>query len=154
FLVLEFIDGESLADRLEGKPWPVRDAAQLLEDLARAVHEAHQQGIIHRDLKPSNVLLPKSTRIPKVTDFGIAKLLLGGPAEQTKRGPVRGTPSNMPPEQPRAGNKGVAPAADVYALGAILYESLTGRPPFLGETHLETLRQVESDEPVAPRQLQ
>jgi WD40 repeat protein/serine/threonine protein kinase len=154
FLVLEFIDGDSLADRLEGKPWPVPDAAQLLEDLARAVHEAHRHGIVHRDLKPGNVLLPKSTLTPKVSDFGIAKLLLGGPAEQTRTGAVLGTPNYMAPEQARARNKEVGPATDVYALGAILYECLTGRPPFLGETPLDTLRQVVSDEPVAPRQLQ
>jgi serine/threonine-protein kinase len=143
FFSLEFVDGGSLAARLDGTPWPPRQAAQLVQTLARAMHAAHQRGIIHRDLKPANVLLAEDGT-PKITDFGLAKQM-DSQRGQTQTGAVLGTPSYMAPEQagykPDAQARGVGPAADVYALGAILYELLTGRPPFRAETPLDTVLQ-------------
>jgi serine/threonine-protein kinase len=151
-LVMEFVEGGSLAGRLVGAPLPAEEAARLVELLAGAVEYAHQRGVLHRDLKPANVLLT-SDGTPKVADFGLARLLADG-ADLTRTGVVLGTPSYMAPEQARAGTQPVGPAADVYALGAILYECLTGRPPFKGVTDLETLNLVVEAEPVSPRQLQ
>jgi ABC-type nitrate/sulfonate/bicarbonate transport system substrate-binding protein len=151
FLVLEFIEGGSLADRLDGKPWPTRDAARLVRDLARGIQEAHQREIVHRDLKPSNVLLPRDTLTPKVTDFGIAKLL-DPEARQTQTGQILGTPCYMAPEQAGEG-KLIGPATDVYGLGATLYELLAGKPPFQGDSYASVLDQVKNREPVPPRQL-
>jgi eukaryotic-like serine/threonine-protein kinase len=119
-----------------------REAAALVEILARAVHAAHQAGVIHRDLKPSNVLLT-ADGVPKVSDFGLAKLL-DAESGRTLSGQVMGTPSYMAPEQAEGRAKQVGPAADIYALGAILYHALTGRPPFLGESTMETLKLVTS----------
>src|SRR5262249_41059512 len=129
YLALEYVGGGSLARALNGTPWPAGRAAQLVETVARAIHYAHQQGIVHRDLTPGNVLLTKAG-LPKLTDFGLAKLLVGGGAVQTQSGAIMGTPSYMAPEQAAGKSKDITPAADVYALGAILYELLTGRPPF------------------------
>jgi serine/threonine-protein kinase len=148
FFSLEFVDGGSLAQKLRGQPLPGRQAAELVETLARAVHHAHQRGVVHRDLKPANVLL-MADGTPKVTDFGLAKRLEGD-AGQTQSGAVMGTPSYMAPEQAAGKGKEVGPPADVYALGAILYECLTGRPPFRGETLMATLQQVLTEEPVPP----
>jgi tetratricopeptide (TPR) repeat protein/tRNA A-37 threonylcarbamoyl transferase component Bud32 len=168
FLSLEYVSGGSLAQKLAGMPQPPRQAAALLETLARAVHYAHQHGVVHRDLKPANVLIadcglriadssdqsairnPQSA-IPKITDFGLAKQ--SGP-DLTATGAVLGTPAYMAPEQAAGDSSSAGPAADVYALGAILYELLTGRPPFQGATPLETLEQVRSQEPVPPRRMQ
>ena len=119
--------------------------------LARAVQVAHDAGIIHRDLKPSNILFTEDG-IPKITDFGLAKRLESD-SRQTESGQIMGSPSYMAPEQARGHTKDVGPAADVYALGAILYEMLTGRPPFKGETPIETVRQVTDDEVVPPSRL-
>src|SRR5262245_25974784 len=143
FLALEFVSGGSLADQLDGTPMPPRRAAQLLLDLARAVQHAHEQGIVHRDLKPANVLLTEAG-VAKVADFGLAKLL---DAEEghTHSGVVLGSPSYMAPEQAEGKVRAIGPATDVYALGAILYECLTGRPPFLGASFLEALDQVRRD---------
>jgi tetratricopeptide (TPR) repeat protein len=152
FLALEFVEGGSLAQKLGGTPLPARRAAELVTTLARAVQHAHGQGIVHRDLKPANVLLA-TDGTPKVTDFGLAKRLDGG-AGLTGSGQLLGTPSYMAPEQAEGGSGAVGPSADVYALGAILYECLTGRPPFVAATALETLEQVQSREPVPPRLLQ
>jgi WD40 repeat protein/tRNA A-37 threonylcarbamoyl transferase component Bud32 len=149
FLALEYMPGGSLADRLDGLPQPPERAASLAEMLARAVDHAHAAGVIHRDLKPSNVLLADDGT-PKVSDFGLAKR---GDVDLTATGAVLGTPSYMAPEQ-AAGSRVVGPAADVYAVGAILYELLTGRPPFRAATPLETLDQVRTQEPVPVRQLQ
>jgi tetratricopeptide (TPR) repeat protein len=167
YFALEFVDGGSLAQKVAGEPF--RAAAQLVERLARAVHYAHQRGIVHRDLKPANVLLARSQHRdaiplrcgseeadryePKITDFGLAKRLEGD-SSQTRTGAVIGTPSYMAPEQAVGRSKDVGPAADVWALGAMLYEMLTGRPPFRAETPMETLLQVQSEDPVPPARLQ
>ncbi len=151
FLVLEFVAGESLAAALGGVPRPAREAAGLVGVLARALHHAHGRGIIHRDLKPSNILLA-ADGTPKITDFGLAKFL-DGAAEQTDSGAVLGTPSYMAPEQAGGGSRRIGPATDVYALGAILYEALTGRPPFRAGTSLDTIQQVLTAEVVPPGRL-
>jgi tetratricopeptide (TPR) repeat protein len=150
FFSLEFCGGGSLADKLNGTPLPADEAARLVETLAHAMQAAHEAHVIHRDLKPANVLLT-ADGTPKITDFGLAKKL--DVPGQTYTGVVMGTPSYMAPEQ-ADGQKDVGTAADVYALGAILYELLTGRPPFKAATTLDTILQVKYDEPVPPRQLQ
>jgi tetratricopeptide (TPR) repeat protein len=152
YFSLEFVEGGSLAQKLAGTPLPPREAAQLVETLARAMHIAHQRGIIHRDLKPANVLLTADGQ-PKITDFGLAKKL-DGAAGQTASGAIVGTPSYMAPEQANGQVKPVGPAVDVYALGAVLYETLTGRPPFKAATPLDTVLQVVSAEPAPPGRLQ
>jgi eukaryotic-like serine/threonine-protein kinase len=175
FLSLEFVAGGSLSRCLDRSPLPARAAAELTGTVARAVHHAHECGVIHRDLKPANILLQLtndqgsmikqegqpadlvignwSLVIPKVTDFGLAKRL-DGPPSQTRTGVVLGTPSYMAPEQAQGQSKAVGPAADVWALGAILYECLTGRPPFRAVTPMDTLLQVIQDDPVPPARLQ
>jgi hypothetical protein len=152
YLALELVSGGSLAQQLDGTPVPPRRAARLLSDLARAVQHAHERGIVHRDLKPANVLLTEAGGA-KITDFGLAKLL-DADQGQTHSGAVLGSPSYMAPEQAAGKARAVGPATDVYALGAILYELLTGRPPFLGASLLETLDQVRSHDPAPPRALQ
>ncbi len=152
FLVLELVEGRSLAEWLAGTPRPARHAAELLETLARAVDYAHRQGVVHRDLTPANVLLTADGR-PKITDFGLAKLIIGAGELRTQTGDLLGTPSYMAPEQAASRHQAIGAATDVYALGAILYELLTGRPPFKAESTLETLRQVVAHEPVAPSRL-
>lgn len=213
YFALEYVEGSTLAAYLEGKPQPERDAAGLLEVLARAIHFAHERGVLHRDLKPANILLgasptllrgasPESQAstaksptplwpdpvsaastgggatgdtlvsdgarldlpqlgalVPKVTDFGLAKLLEtgesagGAGSDVTPSGAFLGTPGYMAPEQADTGKAAIGPAADVYGLGAILYATLTGRPPFLAATPLETVLQVLEEEPVSPRRL-
>jgi serine/threonine-protein kinase len=154
YFSLEYCDGGSLEKQLAGTPLPPAQAAALVETLARAVEAAHQQGVIHRDLKPGNVLLSAACGLadPKITDFGLAKRLEDAPG-QTQTGAILGTPSYMAPEQAE-GRKDVGAPADVYALGAILYECLTGRPPFKAATPLDTVLQVLHNEPVPPRQFQ
>jgi serine/threonine protein kinase/tetratricopeptide (TPR) repeat protein len=151
FLSLELLEGGTLEDRLAGNPQPARSSAELLATLARAVQFAHDEGIIHRDLKPSNVLF-SGDGIPKITDFGLAKRIESD-SRQTETGQIMGTPCYMAPEQARGHTRDVGPAADVYALGALLYEMLTGRPPFKGETPIETVRQVVEDDVVPPSRL-
>jgi eukaryotic-like serine/threonine-protein kinase len=151
FLELEYLAGGSLDQQLDGTPWPTTRAANLAEQVALGIAEAHRQGIVHRDLKPSNVLLT-TDGTPKVGDFGLAKMLDSHSA-LTRRESVMGSPSYMAPEQAQGRAKEAGPAVDVYAVGAILYELLTGRPPFRGTTPLETLEQVETTEPVPPARL-
>jgi predicted Ser/Thr protein kinase len=150
YFSLEFCPGGSLEKRLDGTPWEPRRAARLVETLARAMHAAHQKGLVHRDLKPANVLLAEDGT-PQVSDFGLAKCLDVPGLTQT--GAIVGTPSYMAPEQ-ASGRKDIGPAADVYALGAILYELLTGRPPFKAATPMDTVMQVLSGEAVPVRRLQ
>jgi serine/threonine protein kinase/Flp pilus assembly protein TadD len=176
YLVLEYVSGGSLADFARSSPQPPGEVARLVETAAGAIHYAHQQGVIHRDLKPANVLLQRTevegerqadgvrglrfspTRpltaelCAKVTDFGLAKFLSGG--ELTHSGDVIGTPGYMAPEQAAGKSAPITVAVDVYGLGAILYEALTGRPPFAAATVEATLGQVRLDEPVPPRRLQ
>ena len=174
YLAMELVEGEPLSNHLD-RPQPPRLAAALLETLARAVHYAHRHGIIHRDLKPANVLLAgvegpvpaardgeaddasRSLDVARVTlkisDFGVAKRLAAIVGE-TRTGDVIGTPSYMAPEQAAGDAAAIGPATDVYSLGVILYEILTGRVPLLGPTTLDTLLLVRNEDPVAPRQFQ
>ena len=151
FFSMELCPGGTLAAKLAGTPLRARDAAVLVEKLARGVVAAHTAGVIHRDLKPGNVLFAADGE-PKVTDFGLAKLVNSDDG-LTATGAVMGTPSYMAPEQAFGESKRVGPTADVYALGAVLYECLTGRPPFKGVTSADTLDQVRNQEPAAPRSL-
>jgi WD40 repeat protein/tRNA A-37 threonylcarbamoyl transferase component Bud32 len=175
FLALELVEGGSLASRLSGKPQPEREVAVFLETIARAVHFAHRHGIVHRDLKPANILLQtqddrgglaaveraistgsalrRSLLVPKVADFGVAKRMSDGEGE-TLDGDVIGTPSYMSPEQAGGKLEEIGPATDVYSLGVILYEMLTGRVPIQGPSTIDTLALVRSVEPVPPRRLQ
>jgi WD40 repeat protein len=150
YFELEYLDGGTLADRLDGTPWPARDAAALVVQLARALDVAHTRGIIHRDIKPSNILLTRDG-VPKLADFGLAKSLEHD--SHTQSGAIVGTPSYMAPEQAQGQTRAVGPAADLYALGVLIYELVTGRPPFRGTSVLETLEFVRSAEPVPPGRL-
>ena len=171
FFAMEYVPGGTLAQLLYNRPQPPRRAAELVEALARAVHYAHQQGIVHRDLKPANVLLAFSDAsekrrsaerfseaslnlcVPKISDFGLAKTL-DSASGVTPSTAILGTPSYMAPEQARGKGKDIGPWTDVWALGAILYEALTGRPPFEGESLVQTIDQVRFQEPVPPSRSQ
>ena len=178
FFSLELVDGGSLDQRIRESPTSPRAAAQLIETLARTMAVAHDRGIIHRDLKPANILLAKigqpvvdgpepGTRfarvpapdhwsrntVPKIADFGLAKQV-DDDSSQTRSGTILGTPSYMAPEQAGGKNREIGPPADIYSLGAILYELLVGRPPFRAGNPIDTIRQVIEQEPVPPRQLE
>src|SRR5262245_18831288 len=181
FLALEWVEGGSLANRLDGKPWPPDEAASLIETLARAIDVAHGEGVVHRDLKPANVLLsfpgergalaprgetqrvsappsggshpPLANLTPKITDFGLAQTIEGGQTV-TQTGFLVGSPGYMAPEQASGKRALVGPATDIYALGVVLYQLLTGQLPFQADSTLEVLRAVTSDEPMRPRRLQ
>jgi hypothetical protein len=150
YFSLEFCAGGSLADKLDGTPWLLDKAAALVEVLARAVHAAHEAQLIHRDLKPQNVLLTEDGT-PKVTDFGLVKKL--DESALTQSGAIIGTPAYMAPEQASGRSGKVGPTTDVHALGAILYELLTGRPPFTAADLMEIVAQVVSEEAVPVRRL-
>jgi serine/threonine protein kinase len=152
YISLEYCQGGTLAAHLGAGPLPPREAARLVETLARAMDAAHERGIIHRDLKPTNVLFTAAGR-PKISDFGLAKMM-DAPAGWTASGAILGTPSYMAPEQAAGKTAETGPAADIYALGAILYECLTGYPPFRAATPLETMLQVHSLEPLPLRLFQ
>jgi WD40 repeat protein len=152
YLAVERVEGGSLDRRLDGTPWPPRRAADLVASLAQAIELAHRHEVVHRDLKPANILLT-ADGVPKISDFGLARLL-DQDGSATRTGTVLGTPSYMAPEQASGARVEVGPAADVYSLGAILYELLTGRPPFRAATPLETLVLVRDHDPVPPRRLQ
>ncbi len=151
FLSLEFVEGRSFAELTKGQLLPARRAAEYAKTIAEAVEHAHSRGVLHRDLKPSNILLDIFDQ-PRVTDFGLAKVA-NHDAELTDTGHVMGTPSYMPPEQAGGMPSSSAPQSDVYSMGAILYELLTGRPPFQGETLSSILSQVQNNPPVPPRRL-
>lgn len=150
-LALEYIRGGSLADRLRESNLSPPEAARLLELVARTMQDTHDADILHRDLKPANILLTVDG-IPKITDFGLARRV-EEPGD-TKTGQIIGTPSYLAPEQAQGFEGWSTPAVDVYGIGAVLYESLTGRPPFRSSTSFETLRQVIHEEPVSPSRLQ
>jgi WD40 repeat protein len=160
FFTMELVEGGSLAKRLKQGVFAPIQAADLVAQLARAIHHAHQRGIVHRDLNPANVLLhgesdngkAESLNV-KVTDFGLAKLLVGGERTQTAAGDLLGTPSYMAPEQAGGKHQLVGPRTDVYGLGTILYACLTGRPPFRGPTPFDTVQLVLREEPAKPRTL-
>jgi serine/threonine-protein kinase len=152
YFSLEYVEGDSLAKKIGGTPRPPQEAARLVRALADGMEYAHQRGIIHRDLKPANVLLTAAGE-PKVSDFGLVKRLEDD-AGQTQSGSILGTPSYMAPEQAEGKIKEIGPHSDIYALGGILYELLTGRPPFRAASILDTLQQVRTSEPIPPSQFQ
>jgi serine/threonine protein kinase len=153
FLSLEYVDGGTLADRCRGEPVPAKEACQLTESLARACHCAHQQKIVHSDLRPFNVVLT-TDGTPKITGFGLARLLEKSLDEDNKVFKHRGFSNYMAPEQLGGQRHQVGPATDVYALGAMLYEMVTGRPPFLADTIADSLEQIQAAQPVPPSQVQ
>ena len=172
FLIMQYVDGGTLLDRMNRRPLPARESASFVAVLADAIDAAHRQGIIHRDLKPSNILLqakepserqnqsdgPASAEpllsdlAPRISDFGLARILQDD-NDITRTGTVLGTPNYMSPEQANGQTKAIGPAADVYALGAILYELTTGRPPFASPSFLQVLDQVRNEEPLSPNRL-
>lgn len=169
YFSMELVDGGRLDEQLSRELPTPRQSAALLLKLARAAHYAHQRGVVHRDLKPGNILLANCDANhgvafplgsngtghvePKISDFGLAKRVVEGNDQHTRSGAVVGTPSYMAPEQARGRSAEIGPAADIYSLGAILYELLTRRPPFLAGTPLDTLRQAQHDDPAAPSRL-
>ena len=151
YFTMEFVEGGSLAQKLAGAPQPAGQAAALVATIAEAIQVAHRSGIVHRDLTPANILLT-ADGTPKISDFGLARRLEDG-GGLTVSGVPMGTPSYMAPEQAQGNKDAIGPGVDVYALGAILYEMLTGRPPFRAETAAETVQQVIFQDPVPPSRL-
>ena len=154
FFSLEYVNGPPLDKKLDGKPIPPEQSARWMIDICTAMQYAHDNGVLHRDLKPANVLSTKDG-ILKVSDFGLAKRLEdNSDSSSTREGTIMGTPNYMSPEQARGEVQKLGPATDQYSLGAMLYEFLTGRPPFMAPKPLETIMQVINNEPIPPRQLQ
>lgn len=153
YFSLEFVDGKDLHKDLNGLPRDAKRSAEMVEQLCIAMQYAHDNKILHRDLKPANILLDKDGK-PKISDFGLAKSVDGEGSTATNDGTIMGSPSYMPPEQARGENSSMTPRSDLYSLGAILYQMLTARPPFVSERPLDTVLQVISNEPVAPGKLQ
>lgn len=151
YFAMELIEGTSLAQQIAAGPCDVPTAVRIVIAIAGAVEQLHRQGIIHRDLKPGNILIDDHGH-PYLTDFGLARILAAG-SEMTATGVIVGTPNYMAPEQAAGHSSQVGPAADVYSLGAIFYELLTGRPPFANENPMDTLMDVLSREPPLPRSL-
>jgi WD40 repeat protein/tRNA A-37 threonylcarbamoyl transferase component Bud32 len=151
YFSMDFVDGPSLAQLIAGSPQPAIQSASYVRTIAQAIDYAHQRGVLHRDLKPANILIDPTGQV-RITDFGLAKRMEAD-SGLTHTREILGTPSYMPPEQAAGQWADVGPPSDVYSLGAILYELLTGRPPFRGETATDTLAQVLHDEPIAPRRL-
>src|SRR5262249_9817247 len=147
FYSMEYVKGRSLEARLKTGPMPHREAAQLVETMARALHAVHAKGIVHRDLKPANILLDENGT-PKVADFGLAKRL-DGDASLAASGQLVGNIAHMAPEQAGGNTSGVGPHADIWALGVIFYELLSRRLPFTGKTFLETIEQICKGEPAS-----
>jgi serine/threonine-protein kinase len=152
FFTMEYIEGKSLAQRLAEGPIELSAAVRIVSLIARAGEYLHRQGVVHRDLKPSNVLLDADGN-PYLTDFGLAKAFLENDSRRTATGVIAGTPSYMAPEQASGRNEDIGPAADIYSLGAILYELLTGQPPFAAENPLDVLLDVLSGDPLLPRRI-
>jgi WD40 repeat protein len=152
FLIMEFVEGGSLSRQCHGRPQPAEEAARLVEVLARAIEHAHRKGVLHRDLKPGNVLLT-AEGFPKIADFGLATCI-GLDSGLTATGAVLGTPGYMAPEQASQHDRQAGPATDVYGLGAILYELLTGRPPVTGSDLMDVLLRLRQEEAIPPRRLQ
>ena len=156
YLSMSYVEGQSLAERVSAGPLPSQEAAEIVCQVAQAVAYAHGQGVIHRDLKPANIMLDERGR-PRVTDFGLAKRVSvsesDAPGGVTVTGQILGTPSFMPPEQAAGNLHDVGPESDVYALGAVLYNLIAGRPPFQAANPIDTVLQVLNQEPVAPRKL-
>jgi serine/threonine protein kinase len=148
---MDYIEGHDLATILRLNLLPAKTAATYVRQMAEAIHYAHQQGILHRDLKPSNILIDQQNQI-HITDFGLA-MRVEADHGLTQTGQILGTPSYMPPEQAQGKRGLIGPASDVYALGAILYECLTGRPPFRAESVIKTIAQVIRSEAASPRTL-
>ena len=151
YFSMDFVDGPNLAEVIRTDPPSPKKAARIIQEVAEAVNYAHQEGIVHRDIKPSNILIDPSGDV-QITDFGLA-LRVGDGSQLTQSGQILGTPAYMPPEQALGKRDLVGPASDIYAMGAVLFEMLTGRPPFRGESASDTIRQLLDTEPLAPRQL-
>ena len=152
YLTLEFVPGGNLSHQIEGTALPPRRAAEMVLALAKGIQHAHDRGIVHRDLKPGNVLID-ANGTPKIADFGLAKRAEGNLAH-TMTGAIIGSPTYMAPEQAAGNSAEIGPATDVYALGVMLYEMLTGRPPFKGDSVIETIQQVREQDPLPPRMVQ
>src|SRR6476646_8282315 len=146
---MKFIEGGQLDEVVRRTPMPIRQAAELIAKVARTVHHAHEHGILHRDIKPGNILLDQKGE-PNLTDFGLARLV-ETESTMTRTLEVIGTPSYMAPEQAVGNNAAVSSVTDVYALGGVLYQLLTGQPPFAGGSTYETIKLLLDSEPKHPR---